>query len=73
MNNLTLRRAIETDAAVLCEAERETARVPGRLISQPSEFSPEAFARKIQKLSGDGLYLVAERDGSCVGHALLNL
>ncbi|WP_213879011.1 GNAT family N-acetyltransferase [Pseudomonas sp. dw_358] len=71
MNNLTLRNALVTDAAVLCEAERETARTPGLLISRASELSRESFADKIDALSRTGLYMVAERNGLVVGHALL--
>ena len=71
MNRLTLRTAVPTDATVLCAAERETARTPGLLVSRPEELLPAAFERKIAALSRDGLYLVAERDGQAVGHALL--
>ena len=56
---------------MLCAAERETARVPGRLVSLPHELHEAAFAQKIAALA-DGSYLVAERDGVVVGHALLD-
>ena len=55
----------------MCAAERETARVPGRLVSRPHELREAAFAQKIAALA-DGSYLVAERDGVVVGHALLD-
>lgn len=66
-----IRPALVTDATTLCTAERDTARTPGLLVSRPHELQPEAFARKIAALAGNGLYLVAERDGRVVGHALL--
>ena len=56
---------------MLCAAERETARIPGRLLSQPQELSEGAFARTIAELANVGSYLVAERDGAVVGHAFL--
>lgn len=68
---LQIRRARSADAPVLCAAERESARVPGRLMSRPHELRVEAFAQKIADLAGAGSYLVAERDGTVVGHALL--
>ncbi len=68
---LSIRRARVEDAPVLCAAEQETARVPGRLVSLPQELDEAAFARKIADLSAAGSYLVAERGGTIVGHALL--
>ena len=69
---LRIRAARLDDAAALCAAERETARVPGRLVSRPEELDENAFARKIETLAqGGGCYLVAERDGALAGHALL--
>ena len=75
MNNasVTIRTARVTDAPLLCAAERETARIPGHLVSQPQELDVEAFARKIEELSAAGSYLVAERGGAVVGHALLDV
>jgi len=70
-SSLRIRRAREADAAVLCAAERETARIPGRLVSQPQELHEAAFVCKIGELAEAGSYLVAERDGSIVAHGLL--
>ncbi len=77
MNNLatstvTLRHARETDAVMLCAAERDIARTPGRLVSLPEELIESNFARKIAELQTTGMYLVAERDGVIVGHAMLD-
>jgi RimJ/RimL family protein N-acetyltransferase len=69
--SLTIRPATVVDAPVLCNAERETARTPGLLVSRPDELMPDAFAQKITALSHDGLYVVAERDAQIIGHALL--
>lgn len=71
MNDLTIRNALIADAIVLCDAERETARTPGLLISRPSEFSCKSFEEKIDVLGREGFYVVAERGGLVVGHALL--
>jgi len=71
MSEITLRNAIESDAAVLCAAEREIARTPGRLVSAPDELAEENFERLLRLLDGSGTYLVAERDGKIVGHACL--
>ncbi|MBS0556483.1 MAG: GNAT family N-acetyltransferase [Proteobacteria bacterium] len=68
---LAIRAARVADAPILCAAERETARVPGRLVSLPDELCEDAFARRIEELASAGSYLVAERDGAIVGHALL--
>ncbi|MDE2256459.1 MAG: GNAT family N-acetyltransferase [Xanthomonadaceae bacterium] len=69
---LSIRPARVADAPLVCAAERETARVPGHLVSLPEEFSEEAFARKIAELAEMGSYLVAECNGAVVGHALLD-
>jgi ribosomal protein S18 acetylase RimI-like enzyme len=69
---VALRRARESDAAVLCAAERHIASTPGRLVSLPDELVEENFARKIAELAASGTYLVAERDGVLVGHAYLD-
>jgi len=68
---LRIRAARVEDAEALCAAERETARIPGRLISRPAELHAGAFAQKIEKLAETGCYLVAERDDAIAGHALL--
>lgn len=70
--NVAIRVARASDAPVLCAAERETARVPGRLVSLPQELHDDAFARKIAEHAELGSYLVAERDGAVVGHAVLD-
>ena len=70
--NVTIRSARVSDATLLCAAERETARVPGRLVSQPHELTDAAFAHKIAEHAECGSYLVAERDGAVVGHAVLD-
>jgi len=71
MQRLRVRQAQAADAPILCAAERETALVPGRLISLPHELRESAFTQKIEELAQNGRYLVAERDGRIVGHALL--
>lgn len=68
---LILRNARVEDAAALAVAEIETARTPGLLMSRSDELEAEAFAAKIAQLSATGLYLVAERGGHPVAHALL--
>jgi ribosomal protein S18 acetylase RimI-like enzyme len=70
----SIRRARPEDAAILAEAQRTIARVPGRLASQPAEIHDEAIRASIVKVNdgGRGLFLVAEQGGVIVGHALLN-
>jgi putative acetyltransferase len=72
-STLRIRPARTEDAPQLCAAERETARVPGRLVSQPHELLDEAFAQKIADLAAAGSYLVAERGEEVVGHAFLDV
>lgn len=69
----SIRRARPDDAPLLAAAERAIAATPGRLASRPHELHDEAFRAKILDLEDPvrGVYLVAERDGRVVGHALL--
>lgn len=67
----TIRRAGRGDASALCAAEKATALTPGLLVSQPHELQVDAFEQKIEFLEQEGMYLVAEREGVLVGHALL--
>lgn len=69
---LLIRAARGGDAPLLCDAERQTARIPGRLVSCPDELEEISFARTIEALAAEGSYLVAERDGCVVGHAMLD-
>ncbi len=69
---LDIRRARESDAEILCNAEREIARTPGRLVSVPDELVASNYAAKVRECSAAGTYLVAERDGAIVGHAFLD-
>ena len=68
---VAIRLARVEDAPVLCAAEAETARVPGRLVSHPHELKVESFASRIAEVRDKGRYIVAERDGRPVGHAVL--
>ncbi len=69
---VVIRRARESDAEFLCNAEREIARTPGRLVSVPEELVAANFVAKIREMSNAGTYLVAERDAAIVGHAFLD-
>lgn len=71
---IQIRRAVREDAAALAAIERAVAQEPGLLISRPHELRAEAFAATIDKIErgGGGVYLVAEREGTVVGHALLD-
>jgi len=66
-----IRPARVEDAEILCAAEVETARTPGRLVSRPHELKPEAFASRIAEVRDKGRYVVAEENGRPVGHAVL--
>lgn len=69
----SIRHARPEDAPHLAAAERAIARVPGMLASRPDEIDDDAVRRMIVDLEerGRGIYLVAERAGEAVGHALL--
>ena len=69
---VTIRRARLSDAPILCAAEREIAKTPGRLVSLPEELIEDNFARKIEQLHDQGTYIVAECGGTIVGHAFLD-
>jgi putative acetyltransferase len=73
LDTLSIRRARPEDAPLLAAAERAIARIPGRLASRPEEIVDDAVRRTIVELNerGRGNYLVAERAGTIVGHALL--
>ena len=68
-----IRDAREGDASAIAEAERQIAKLPGRLASRPHELKDEAFREKIAALSGSetGRYVVVECQGEVVGHAIL--
>jgi ribosomal protein S18 acetylase RimI-like enzyme len=69
---VTIRQARIEDASTLCAAERQIARTPGFLVSQPDELRTDAYAALITVLAGgSGCYLVAEEKGNIVGHAFL--
>jgi putative acetyltransferase len=68
---IKIRRALADDAQLLFQAERETSKTPGLLVSHPDELCESAFCEKITWLSTAGIYLVAEIAGSPAGHALL--
>jgi ribosomal protein S18 acetylase RimI-like enzyme len=69
----SIRRARPEDAPLLAAAERAIASVPGRLASRPEEIDDDAVRAMIQRLDDGtrGKYLVAEKAGTIVGHALL--
>ncbi len=67
----SIRKARPDDAPILAAAQRAIARVPGRLASRPDEIHDDAIRKTIDDLEARGLFLVAERDGTIVGHALL--
>lgn len=71
--NYIIRNARPEDASILAEAEREIAKIPGRLASRPEELKDENFKEKIISLSQNtsGLYLVVEDNGEIVGHAVV--
>ena len=68
------RTARPEEAPALAEAERVIARTPGQLASRPEELKDEDFRQKILALnqSETGLFVVAEYNGTVVGHAILD-
>ena len=69
----TIREAKVEDAPALIKAEKEIARLPGFLISRPSELLLELFEATIIECNVDhqGKYLVAEKDGKVIAHGFL--
>lgn len=74
MDGFVIRKARPDEAPALAEAERVIARTPGQLASRPEELKDEDFRQKILALSQSesGLFVVAEYNGTLVGHALLD-
>ena len=68
-----IREARPEDAPLLAAAERAIAGVPGKLASKPDEIDDAVIRSTILDLAdrGRGLYLVAERMGTVIGHAFL--
>lgn len=67
-----IRPAAPADAEILARAEWAIAEIPGRLAGRPGEIPVEAFTAKIVELESRGRYVVAEREGRIVGHAMLD-
>ena len=73
METPIIRAARPEDAPALAAAEREIARIPGRLARTPTEIDDAAICKTIRALADLrlGIYLVAEVAGALVGHAFL--
>lgn len=69
----TLREARVEDAPALVKAEKEIAKMPGFLVSRPSELIQELFESTIIECNVDhaGKYLVAEKDQKIIAHGFL--
>ncbi len=69
----SIRRARREEAPLLAAAERAIASVPGRLASRPDEIHDDAMRRTILDFEDGsrGIFLVAERAGTVLGHAFL--
>ena len=74
IDEFVIRKARPEEAPALAEAERVIARTPGQLASRPEELKDEDFRQKILALnqSETGLFVVAEHNGTLVGHAILD-
>ncbi len=68
---ILIRQATAEDALQLVEAEKEIAQEAGYFCSQPSELNERDTRQTIE--SSQGIYLVAEKKGSLVGHAFLEV
>ncbi|MBA2369932.1 MAG: GNAT family N-acetyltransferase [Candidatus Protochlamydia sp.] len=68
-----IRKAKIEDAHAIVTAVKEIAETPGYFCSQPSELNERNVIKTIKSLSESekGIYLVAERNGTIVGHAFL--
>jgi ribosomal protein S18 acetylase RimI-like enzyme len=69
-----IRPARAEDAPLLAAAEREIAKIPGRLASRPHELKDQAYTDRILELSKSktGKYIVIESNNQIVGHARLD-
>lgn len=67
--SLNIRYATTEDARSIVETEKEIALEPGYLCSQPFELSEKRVRETIESLQS--IYLVAEKGGQILGHALL--
>lgn len=66
-----IRKAELRDAANIVKAEQKIAQEPGFFCSQPSELSEQNVKNTIE--SSNGIYFVAECNGSIAGHAFLEI
>lgn len=71
--NISIRNAQIHDAHLIAEAERAIAQQPGYFCSAPSELSDQNVVQTITKTlqTQKGVYLVAEHEGTVVGHGFL--
>ena len=69
---MQIRTAKPGDAEAIAAVEAETQSTPGLLVGYPGEIPLEAYRAKIAKLAMDGRYIVAEENGTPVGHAFLD-
>jgi putative acetyltransferase len=69
---IRIRPATLEDAETLWKAEMETAQVPGRLVSRPSELLLPSFENRIREVQEAGAYVVACDDAGICGHAVLD-
>lgn len=69
----TIRDATLEEAVLLAEAQREIAKIPGRLASRPSELEDAEFLKLIAHLTNSptGKCIVIVSGGMVVGHAYL--
>lgn len=72
-DEIRIRDARPEDAHELVEAQRQIARMPGRLASIPAELKDEIFRERILRLNDNdyGKFIVIESNGQVVGHALV--
>jgi RimJ/RimL family protein N-acetyltransferase len=70
--HMQIRTATPADAEAIAAAEEATRRTPGLLVGWPGEIPVEAYRAKIARLASAGRYVVAEEDGTPVGHAFLD-
>jgi putative acetyltransferase len=67
-----IRLAEPADAEAIAAAEALTAQTPGLLVGRPGEIPLQAYRDKIARLAQGGRYIVAEGDGTVIGHAMLD-
>ncbi len=68
---MRIRIALPEDAPAIARGEANTAQTPGLLVGRPGEIPVDSYVALIGELRSAGRYLVADDNGTILGHAFL--